>query len=39
MKTTFSIIEGPSPVFWDWSRERLSRRGPRCESRRGGRLE
>src|ERR1700722_17970476 len=28
MKTTFSIICGPSPVFWGWSR-RLSRRGPR----------
>src|SRR5271170_5595099 len=42
MKTTFSIICGPSPVFWGWSR-RLSRRGPRWPppkpSRRWGRLE
>src|SRR5208283_2516103 len=42
MKTTFSIIEGPSPVFWGWSR-RLSRRGPRMPPpnppRRSGRFE
>src|ERR1700690_45655 len=43
MKTTFSIIDGPSPVFWAWSRERLSRRGPRWAppqpAQRCGRLE
>src|ERR1700678_892894 len=48
MKTTFSTIAGPSPVFWGWSR-RLSRRGPRwppprrplpppCAPRRSGRV-
>src|ERR1019366_8042299 len=41
MKTTFSSIDGPSPDDCDWSRERLSRRGPRMPwmSRRWGRWD